>query len=531
MSQTAQQTEPAPRPPALPGADAQPAMAQSVGRGMTWMLMNSAVGRTASLLAQWVVGLLLLPADFGIMSITIAIAAFVQVFRDGGIPRYIVQQGPEAFRRDGSTLFWMAFAFNCATAVMLAIAAPVAGRVYGDPQITHLLLIMALVPPVGTPAMLALAKLNMEMRFESIAKISAASQVVRHASTVLLAWQGMGVYALILPMLITAVFDSAAYSLAARHAAWKGPANPGRWLAVFRATGWLMVGMIASSTYNMGEYLVLPMVVTKDVQGFYMFGYLLSRQILIVVLLNLQVVLLPSLSRVVDDPERFRLGVLRALRLLMLVAAPFSFGLACIADPLIRTLWPNGRWDSAILVVQTLSVVMALNVMCEIPRTMLMSVGRFGLWCGIVTADMLGLIGAALFGGWLTTDAAGAAFFAGEARDPFGVALAVAAYSLVVSPVICAVALRAVGIPATSMFRQVAPALGAGLACAVLTIAVDSALAGAVPPPARLLAAGALYSAAFIGLARWVLRADLRDVLSIAPGRVRPQLQRFFGLA
>jgi hypothetical protein len=271
---------------------------------------------------------------------------------------------------------------------------------------------------------------------------------------------------------------------------------------------------------------VLPAVVSKSVQGVYYFGYQLSKQIVVLVLLNLQAVLLPALSRVAHDPERHRAAILRALRLLMMLAAPISFGLVSVVDPLVRTLWTNGVWNTAIPVVQVLAAVMALNIMAEVPRTVLMSAGRFRLWSGIVIADMLGLMAAAVVGGWLTTDAAGIAVFHGEARDPFGVALAVGCYSVVATSVYAAIALRAVGVSRLELFQEAAPALLFALLATAVAMGLDLSALRGLPPALRLMIAASIFAVVFLSLARRFLGSDLRDVLSLAPGRLRPRLLR-----
>ena len=61
--------------------------------------------------------------------------------------------------------------------------------------------------------------------------------------------------------------------------------------------------------------------------------------------------------------------VLRALRMLMLVAAPMSLGLVAVFSPLESLIW-HGRWAESVVPVQVISVCYPLNVALGVPMSL-----------------------------------------------------------------------------------------------------------------------------------------------------------------
>lgn len=365
-----------------------PKIGSSVKRGMTWTVANTAIAKGLSFLSIAMLGLLLSPTDFGLYGISFSIAAFVQIFRDGGVVQLLVQRGEAEYAALRGPVFWMALAFNAGTGVVLSVLAPLIALLFHQPRLLPLLIVIGLAMPLGTPGVVLQARLAMQLRFGAIARIQLISSVIRYGGTIVLAWAGLGPLSFVLPLPAIAIYESlAAYSLT-REAPWRDSARTGRWRELFVQSRWLIFMALAAASLNQGTFLALGAVVDEAVVGVFFFAYQFVMQIDAVLAATAGAVLFPALSRLAGEPERFRAALLRSSRLLMFLAAPATMALLVGFGPLEDILWHN-RWDAAVWPVQVLSLFYAARVFFSLPSTALMAQGHFRtnamivLFCGV----------------------------------------------------------------------------------------------------------------------------------------------------
>lgn len=506
------------------GASAPRSLRGAVGSGMIWMMGTTVVGRFASFGAQIGLAWLLTEEDFGIAAMAIAFGAFVQIFRDGGIRRLLIQRGPDEYPRLSGPYFWLSLTFNLGVgALLFALAPVVATRMFNEPQVRDLLWVIALYPPLSSPAAVLIAKLNIDMRFEAIATISGLSAIIRHGGVVIFALLGFGPMSFVLPMPIVAIWEGVAGFVTTRDTPWLRPPRFRIWKPTLKKTGWVMLGTLATSIYNQGDYVLLGTIVATSVVGVYWFAYQLAKQVVVLLMVNLQTVLLPTLSRLQGEPARQRAAAMNTIRLLTLVSTPLAFGLMVTIDPLEQLLW-DGRWANAVAPIQVLSLALPLMILNTVPRAVLMSIGQFRSWSLIILADGLGMVTAATIGGLLTRDQANIQFFAGEARDPLGIAACVAAYTTVSSILYSWVGLRPISTRLRSLVRSFSPPLLIGLAAAAIAMTLDRMLPPQTPAFLRLLLSGMVFSAIYVLAIRRILAPDLRSLISTLPGPLRAPL-------
>src|SRR5262245_29736908 len=98
----------------------------SATSGVKWSSVSHFGRRGLSLLTNIVLARLLAPSDFGLVGMAAVITGFIEVFRDMGTAKAVIQrQHPsEALL---SSIFWINALFGCAAMVILLIVAPAFG--------------------------------------------------------------------------------------------------------------------------------------------------------------------------------------------------------------------------------------------------------------------------------------------------------------------------------------------------------------------------------------------------------------------
>jgi O-antigen/teichoic acid export membrane protein len=209
-------------------------------------------------------------------------------------------------------------------------------------------------------------------------------------------------------------------------------------------------------------------------------------------------------SRIQARPDMIQTAFLKSVRLIMLAALPFYFGLAVTAGPLVLAcLGP--KWIEAAPLVPILAMAMPMMTLQILFAPASNALGRPGM------AVRTGLVGAVLLP---------LAFLAGIQWGTAGLAWAWLGGMAVLLGATIEMALPVIGIGRRALFLAVAPGLAASATMAGLVEVADTLLGGEIGSGARLAALVAVGIAAYAGLLLAFARPIVEEVLGlIRPGR------------
>ncbi len=496
--------------------DAPPAaIGRTVGRGATWMVLNTAGGRAALLASQLGLGWLLSEQDFGIYGKAIGLAVFVQCLRDGGATQFLIQRGAAEYLRLRGPVFWLAFTANCVVALALFVVGALAHA--NDPQVARLLWVLAVSFPFSTFASICLARLTIDLRFEQIARLQFFSAMIRYGGMLALAAVGMGPLSFVLPVLVTTLFEGV-YGLAAvREQPWRDPAAVRRWLSFLDQTKWLLMNGLASGVINYGVFPILALLLSTSQVGVYVFATQLALQLLLMLAVNFDAVLFPALQRLNAEPERQREALVRALRTAMLTMAPLSLLLVAAFDPVERFLW-HGRWHSAVAAVLVLSIFFPFRGASVVYTSALRARGRFRVLCLLELAVAIGMLAAACMGAALYD-------------SPTGVAWVVGPFYGAVSLVLLVLVLGRWGVPSRRVLGAVLPSWSLCTALALLCLLLQTLLPKELPSFVTAIVCATTFGVLWAVATRLFLREHLRDALNVLPARLALPTERLFWLS
>jgi O-antigen/teichoic acid export membrane protein len=488
------------------------------------MVFNAIATRFLSLAATVLLGRWLLTSDFGVYGLAMSpMAAMAGVLRDGGVRQLLVR---EHHRHDElvGTAFYMALAFNTLTGAALALLSSFSSFWTDDPakatDVARVLLVIAICQPLNTPGAMLQAKLLGGMRFGPVSLIAGISACIRFGGAIVLAgfWpDALGALAFVLPLPACAIFEWIGFWYFNRERIWSRAAEPARWKGLLAKSVWILVGSFAIAMLNWGANPALA-ATSKDLDlvAVYFFAYNIVIQVGIVLSANIGQVLVPAFSRLIAEPDRLRAATLRAIRQLMLVAAPLSLGLAVTFPPLERLLW-SGRWERAADAVRVMGLLYPFVVTLVVPLSLLQARASFRTWAMVITiSGGLSMAGACLGGvllagspdavsniAWLTGLLGGASSFAAT--------LAIG---------------RTRGIALRDSISATLPAWVLAAIAALPVIGLDDLVISRWHPVPRFFITGTVFTLLFVLLARVCVTSHLREWLASAPARVRPLASR-----
>ena len=297
-------------------------------------------------------GRLLTPAEFGVVAIATSFVAFVTMFADNGLPQAIVQR-EDITDRQLNAIFWLNVAGGVVAALLgTAVAWPVS-LLFERPELFGVISALAgalVFTGLGAPHA---ALLRRQLRFRTHATIGVVANALGVIAAILAALAGWGYWSLVMLTAVMAVSRAAGSWMFSGW--WPGrPAlAPGIWPMVRMGaylSGTSLVGTISRTT----DRMLIGYGLGNAAAGFYSNA---NRLILVpATQLNapLTSVAIPVLSRLQDQPERFRAFYRRGVEAVVFFLTPFVLVAMVTADHLVP-LFLGPQWMESIPIFQALT--------------------------------------------------------------------------------------------------------------------------------------------------------------------------------
>ena len=478
------------------------------------MMGSTLVTRAGALVAQVVLGWWLTDVDFGVYSLALSLAVAFQVLQEGGLRLLLVQEGAEAFDRNAGPATFLSLAISGIGAAVLAVGAPSAADFYQRPELTGLLRVLAASLVVQSFTLAPIAKLQIEERFTTAARVDVGSAIVRYGSTILLAGLGAGAMSFALPVLLVSIYELAGYSWAAGMGLVR-TVGFGLWRGLFRRSRWALLNSLATAVPRQSDYWALALTANQAAVGVYFFAYQLTFQITSLVVNNARRVLFSVFAKRSDDRVWLDRALAESSAAVALLASAVILAAVPLADELEQVVW-RGRWESAVPSIRILAVLLPASIVLRLPDFALQSAGRFKL---SFLTSLIGNIGIPVVAYVAGTHVTGV--------DKTWIAAAgVGAYTVASSLFQCIVALHALGLSQRRFFvaAGVPTVLGAAWALVLVSVAVPG------PSVVQLVAVGAAYGAGYLVLVRIgcpaTLAIALRSIQGAPGSRVLTRLLR-----
>jgi O-antigen/teichoic acid export membrane protein len=469
-------------------------------RGGVATLATQAVGFVVKLVSLAALARLVTKEDFGLVFAITAITTAIGTVKEFGLAA-ATQQRAELDHAQVTALFWVNVGLSLVAALATAAAAPAIVWFYhGDPRLVSIVLAYAGMGLFDGLAVQHQALLKRQMRFRALAVIEIASLVTSRGAAIGLAFAGGGCWALVLQALVLRVVAVVGVWLAC---AWR-PGRPA-WTSGIRPllrfgrdlTGVRLLGQVAVNA----DKMLLARFAGEAATGLYGNAYRLLQLGSHNIVWPLTTVALPVLSRLQDQPERFRAYFVRAMALVTAAGMPTVVFMFLAADRIVLTVL-GPQWAEAALIFRILA-----------PTAFLYTLNPGTGW--VYTA--LGRTDRQVRWNVVTSGTRVLAIAAGIPWGAIGVATAV-------SVVVCALRLpgiiycfRETPLRVRDLWEAIRLPAVTSLAAGAALVAAGPEFVTSVPPWGHLLAELAVYAIAY-GLAWLVIpggRAELRRVAEL----------------
>lgn len=488
---------------------------QDIGRKATRGVASTAFSQMVKVLTTMattiVTARILSPSDYGVAAMVAPLMGLILIFQNLGFTQAVVQ-ARELDPEHSNAMFWLNMLVSLISALVMVAAAPFVAQFYGDPRAGYVTAATGLTILISGVKMQHQALLNRDMRFHTLSVndivVSIATFVFTAAAALILRnywaiWLGAFLGASVSTFMIW------------RSCRWRprlGARFEGvRKLVVFGAnvTGFNLVNFFARNLDN----VIIAKVEGADAVGLYDRSYKLMLFPLQNINQPLSRVMVPILSRLRDEPARYRRAYELAIRALVLISMPGILAAAICSDRLVPFLL-GPRWAAASPIFFWLSITAIVQ---SVPNT----TGWLYLSSGNTRRMM--------YWGMFSSTISIISFFIGVRNGAVGVAQAYFIGQLLTVPLLYAYSTRGTPVTQRFMYLVQAPALLGGL----FAFGVVSLVAKGWPDiPAIALAVGCSYlGAAMVQSCTAGGRQSMLEMLrltgNLMPDRMRRRIPGF----
>jgi PST family polysaccharide transporter len=316
---------------------------------------------------------LLDPSDFGLLAMVAAIVGVADLVRDFGMTGAVIQArnlSDELWR----SILWFSIALGTVLSILVAAAAPLIAALYNEPRLFLITLVVAPGLLLSAIAMPMQARVTRDLRFGLLARMDVIGMAVGVVLSIAAALAGWGYWSLMILAGGSAVVRVVMLWIVARP-------KFGRPRIIREA--WPIIGtgsnIFGAEALNYAERnldnVVIGATLGPALLGQYTRAYALF-------LLPLQQmngpigrVALPVLSKLRDEPERYRRYIRGAILVIGYLTLPTYAIAAAVAPALIQILLGDG-WSQAATIFSILAIAGFVQAISKVRGWLYITMGR-----------------------------------------------------------------------------------------------------------------------------------------------------------
>ncbi|MDZ4874831.1 MAG: Teichuronic acid biosynthesis protein TuaB [Chroococcidiopsis cubana SAG 39.79] len=285
--------------------------------------------------------------DYGQMAVVYTIFDFATVFTlRGGIGTKIVQADREDVKTICNTSYWLNWILCGSIFIIQCLAAIPIAQFYGNNQLIWLLCTSALIYLMMPLYMVHSALLQRENRLKITAIANATQSLLGNFMTVTLALGGMGIWAIVLPMVLT---TPVWIVINWKNHSWRPPKlfSLEKWQEVtYFGKNLLLVEVLNKLRGNL-DYLIIGRFIGIEALGVYYFAFNAGSGISMNVINAFMSALFPHICTARTDYEQFKKRYFTSLKKVSLFVIPFIVLQSSLA-PLYVPIIFGKKWLSVI---------------------------------------------------------------------------------------------------------------------------------------------------------------------------------------
>lgn len=327
--------------------------------GVFWSAIEKYSGLVVGILVSMILARLLNPEEFGVVAIATVLIQFLSMFCTMGIAPAIIQR-EDLNNEDLDNIFTLTLLVGLIFSVAFFFCSWPIASFYGNKQLIPVCQILSVQLFFSAANMVPNALMNKYKRFKEIAKRTLFLQIVSCTLAITAAYNGFGVYSLLISPVLTAIgiflFNRCFYRVRLNLPL---SLNPIRRIFSFAVYEFLFE-FVNYFSRNLDK-LIIGRYMSVSNLGYYEKSYRLMQLPMNNVTAVINPILQPVLSKLQNNPEQIAIEYNKIIRLISTISFPVGIILSFSATEIIHLFYGN-NWDMAVPVFSILSLSLPLQM-------------------------------------------------------------------------------------------------------------------------------------------------------------------------
>lgn len=350
---------------------------QKTINGLSWSFIDQISNQVLTFIVGIILARLLDPHEFGLIGMVAIFIAISESFINSGFSSALIRK-KDCTDTDYSTIFYFNLTVGLFFFSILYISAPAISSFFNEPELTKIVRVLAFILIIDSLTIIQRTILTKRIDFKLQTRISIIASTVSGALALIMAYQGFGVWSLVIQQLSRQILNSFFLWL------WNNwrPKLIFSWISfksLFSFGSKLLVSGLIDTIYKNIYYLIIGKFFSSQELGY----YTRAQQFKNIPSQNLNGVIsrvsYPVLSSIQDDKARLKLNYQRLIRSTMFITFILMLGMAAIAEPMVITLIGE-KWRPSIIYLQMLCFVGMMYPLQALNLNMLQVSGRSDLF-------------------------------------------------------------------------------------------------------------------------------------------------------
>lgn len=324
---------------------------------LIWKFLERIGTQGIQFIVSIILARLLLPSDYGVISMILVFLAIANVFVQNGFSTALIQK-KDADDYDFSSVFYVSLVIAVICYAIIYLIAPYVAQFYEMSEITSILRVISLTLFFGAINSVQNAKISRNMKFKKLFFSSLGAIIVSGTIGISLAYLGYGAWALVWQQLSNAIATTIILWFTS---GWRPKLifSMNKIKGLF-SYGWkILCSSLIDTIYQNLYNLVIGKFYNSKTLGNYNKGEQFPKLIAVNVDGAISSVMLPAYSKEQDSKEKLKKMVRRSIVTSSLLVFPMMFGLAAVSENVVKILLTD-KWLGCVPYMQLLCIVYAL---------------------------------------------------------------------------------------------------------------------------------------------------------------------------
>lgn len=313
--------------------------------GVLWQLAGSYGGQLISFVISIFLARLLSPEEFGIVGMSMVFLVILEVFKNFGFSSALIQQKkPNALAY--SSVFYVNIVIGILLTIVIYFLAPLVANFYRNDEVENVLRLLSITFFLSSFNIVQTAILNKQFDFKFLITRRVIAQVSGGVLAIIFAFNGFGVFALVIQQITSSVVGT---FLLWRISSWR-PDLKFSWVEVQKLlnfSGFVFLSQLFSNIVREVETLLFGKLFSAAFLGFYSRANSLNKLIYNHSVNSLSKVLLPTLSEVQDENERFNSIYIKLVNIVSVISLALTGVFYFSGESIIIVLF-GAKWEPSI---------------------------------------------------------------------------------------------------------------------------------------------------------------------------------------